>query len=385
MKNIYFIIINYIFLLNLSATDFTVGSYNCGALSNHYDYYRAAAMQKLMQERYNAEPEAMARLERIQEVALKILFAKTTAEQELAQQTWDQNGYQQIFEAIALRPLVQSSPNYPWHIKANEMITTYHVRPIILWDKEVVQMLTDHMRDITRGNDNNKIELEELMLQGWRVMAERIFRHQLKYDIICLQEADFLDPSMFPDGYQALFSESLADGIAFNTKRFELVNVLGDIMGRGFAAKFRDKESGKTVLIASGHITGCNPFKVVKDLQSDKTDASKGNDELITIFRLLEENEADIKMIGMDSNVTATHPRLKIVKEYGYQIDSENYLEPTCTNPYQILDTRLDWIAVKSAGDIVASITNIPVNGVGLNSIQTNISDHKPIAARIHF
>ncbi len=372
-------------MLNLSATDFTVGSYNCGALSNHYDYYRAAAMQKLMQERYNAEPEAMARLERIQEVALKILFAKTTAEQELAQQTWDQNGYQQIFEAIALRPLVQSSPNYPWHIKANEMITTYHVRPIILWDKEVVQMLTDHMRDITRGNDNNKIELEELMLQGWRVMAERIFRHQLKYDIICLQEADFLDPSMFPDGYQALFSESLADGIAFNTKRFELVNVLGDIMGRGFAAKFRDKESGKTVLIASGHITGCNPFKVVKDLQSDKTDASKGNDELITIFRLLEENEADIKMIGMDSNVTATHPRLKIVKEYGYQIDSENYLEPTCTNPYQILDTRLDWIAVKSAGDIVASITNIPVNGVGLNSIQTNISDHKPIAARIHF
>lgn len=385
MHNFYCLIINCFLFLNLSATNFTVGSFNCGSLSNHYDYYRAAAMQKLMQERYNAESETMARLEKIQEVALKILFAKTAAEQELAQQTWDQNGYQQFFENITLPPLVQNSPNYPWHTKANEMITTYHVRPIILWDEEVVKMLTDHMRDLNREIDNSEIELEELMSDGWRVMAERIFHHQLKYDIICLQEADFLDASMFPEGYQALFSDSLADGIAFNTKRFELVDVLGDIVGRGFAAKFRDKESGKTVLIASGHITGCNPFKAVKDPQSDKTDSTKGDNELTTILRLLDETEADIKMIGMDSNVTATHPRLKIVKRFGYQMDSENYLGPTCTNPYQILDTRLDWIAVKSMDDVSVSITNIPVNGVGLNSIQTNISDHKPVAARINF
>ena len=43
-----------------AATEFTLASYNCGALSNHYDHIRAVAMQKLMQERFNAESAEMA-------------------------------------------------------------------------------------------------------------------------------------------------------------------------------------------------------------------------------------------------------------------------------------------------------------------------------------
>jgi hypothetical protein len=32
-----------------------------------------------------------------------------------------------------------------------------------------------------------------------------------------------------------------------------------------------------------------------------------------------------------------------------------------------------------------AAITNIPVLSVGLNNHQTNISDHKPVAAKIQY
>ena len=60
-------------------------------------------------------------------------------------------------------------------------------------------------------------------------------------------------------------------------------------------------------------------------------------------------------------------------------------MEPTCTNPYQVLNTRIDWIALKSPNAKAVSVTNIPVLSVGLNNIQTNISDHRPIAAKIAY
>ncbi len=83
----------------------------------------------------------------------------------------------------------------------------------------------------------------------------------------------------------------------------------------------------------------------------------------------------------MDSNVTATHPRLQLLKQAGYTLDADRFLEPTCTNPAVLLNTRLDWIAVKTESPM--AVHNIPVLNVGLNSPQTNISDHKPIASRV--
>jgi len=76
------------------------------------------------------------------------------------------------------------------------------------------------------------------------------------------------------------------------------------------------------------------------------------------------------------------NPRLSLLRDADYTLDYENALDATCTNPWQVLNTRIDWIAIKSFSDD-ALISNIPVLGVGLNSLQTNISDHKPIAAQI--
>lgn len=75
------------------------------------------------------------------------------------------------------------------------------------------------------------------------------------------------------------------------------------------------------------------------------------------------------------------HPRLNIINDAQYRLDHENYLEATCTNPYHVLNTRIDWIVINGE----ASITNIPVLNVSLNSIQTNMSDHKPIAAKVKY
>jgi hypothetical protein len=137
------------------------------------------------------------------------------------------------------------------------------------------------------------------------------------------------------------------------------------------------------VLAASGHLTGCNPYRIDTHPETGLSDAVKGDNELRGIIEYLNENEADLMVIGMDSNVTPLHPRLNILKEADYQIDSDNYIEPTCSNPHLGLDTRIDWIAIKSDNTDTISISNIPVLHVGLNSLQTNISDHKPIAAKI--
>ena len=207
------------------------------------------------------------------------------------------------------------------------------------------------------------------------------------YDIICLQEADYLDDSMFPPHYEVLFAqtEHSKNGVAWNQERFELVESLGNILGRAFAVHLLDKANGKTLLVASGHITGSNPYRIEKSPKTGIADSAKGDSEIQTIIELFDSLEADLKIIGMDSNVTPLHPRLNILKEADYRVDYENFIEPTCTNPYQVLNTRIDYIAVKSAHRDYASITNIPVSNVGLNSIQTNISDHKPIAARISY
>lgn len=357
----------------LSAGEFTISSYNCGGLSDHYDYLRAAAMQKLMQERYIAEPEEMALNEKIQQVALKILFSPDPSAAKLE---WEEKGYQQRIADLTASLLREDSPNTIWNQKGDGMITSYKVRPVEIYDKEVYQMITTHVNDLVRG----KVSMPQKLQKARAIMAKRTFTHYLPHDIICVQEADYLQADTFPEHYEVAMSESAhsKNGIAWNKNRFEQVSQSRDILGRAFAVKLRDKESGKTVLVASGHITGCNPFWV-------ESDSAKGDNELRTIVDLFENMSGDMAIIGMDSNVTALHPRLRILKEAGYRVDYENYLEPTCTSPYLVVNTRIDWIALKTKGGGEASITNIPIHSVGLNSIQTNISDHKPIAAKVFF
>lgn len=384
--NFYKIIFVCVFFTNslISAGEFTVSSYNCGGLSDHYDYLRAAGMQKLMQERYMAEPENMALNEKIQKLALKILFSPESSDKSSAENEWNQKGYQHLFEHLTATPTEANSPNTSWHQKVDQVITSYKIRPVVIRDEEVNQMLKDHLSDLTKGKE---AELPELLQEARALMAKRIFAHHLKYDIICLQEADYLDTSMFPEHYEVAFGESShsINGVAWNKERFDLVEVVGSVMDRGFVVKLLNKESGKTVLVASGHISGCNPYRIENDPATGLSDSSKGDTELKAIVELFDQGEADFLVIGMDSNVTSLHPRLNILKDASYQLDYENYLDPTCANPHQVLNTRIDWIAVKPGQSPVASIINIPVLGVDLNNIQTNISDHKPIAAKITY
>ncbi|HEY4832482.1 MAG TPA: endonuclease/exonuclease/phosphatase family protein [Waddliaceae bacterium] len=362
------------------STEFTISSYNCGGLSNHYDYLRAASMQKLMQERYIAEPENMAQNERIQKLALKILFSQDLEEKTSAQREWDQKNYQEIIKHLVVAPTEPDSLNARWNQKADNMITSYKIRPVVIHDDEVNQLLKEHVQDLIR---DGKAETFELLQEARAIMAKRIFSHHLKFDIICLQEADYLDISMFPEHYEIFFADTAhsKNGIAWNKERFELIDTIGDIMGRAFAVKLIEKESGKSILVASGHISGCNPYSIQADLKSGISDAEKGDSEIRKIIEIFDVQDSDIMIVGMDSNVTSLHPRLSILKEAGYRLDYDNYLESTCTNPYQVLNTRIDWIFLKSKDS--ASITNIPVLDVGLNSIQTNISDHKPVAAKV--
>lgn len=374
-----FIFVSLIFLSSvLSASEFTISTYNCGGLSEHYDYLRAACMQKVMQERYNAEPETMALNEEIQKLALKIRFSNDPQEKQYAQRQWDRKNYTQLFKHLSSSPLDPNSPNTTWNQKTEQSISSYRVRPVVISDEEVTHMLHDHCRDLSQKEGSGLAHLTDVRA----TMAKRIFAHHLKYDIICLQEADYLHPSMFPENYATLFSDTShsINGVAWNTKRFELVESLGNLMSRAYAIHLRDKESGKTVLVASGHITGCDPYCVHKD-ENGTLDSTKGDAELQAIVDLFKGHEADLKLIGMDSNVTSLHPRLNILKDGGYNLDYKHHLEPTCANPHQVLNTRIDWIALKA--DCPASVKNIPVLGVCLNSIQTNMSDHKPIAAKI--
>lgn len=367
----------------LSAGEFTICSYNCGGLTEHYDYLRAASMQKLMQERFDSEPENMALNEKIQQLAVKLLFASKST-RSAALQEWNQGGYQHLFEHLTAAPTAMGSPNTKWHEKSNETISNYKVRPVVIEDHEVKHMLHTHLKDLTQGKGNNE---QELLQEARAKMAKRIFHHHLKYDIICLQEADYLDSSLFPERYEVLFADTShsLNGIAWNKERFELITTIGSIRGRAFAVHLADRESGKTILVASGHLTGCNPYRVDIDPETGIEDSAKGDADLQAIIKLLDKTVADLKVIGMDSNVTALHPRLQHLKSGGYRIDAENHLEPTCTNPHQMLNTRIDWIALKAKRDMRASVVNIPVLSVGLNNMQTNMSDHKPIAAKVYY
>lgn len=367
---------------NLSAEELTISSYNAGGLQNHYDYLRAVVMEKLIQERYVQEPEIMALNERIQAVALKILFSSDEIEYSLAKEEWDQKGYEKIISKITQSPLNPDSLNNKWFEKSNSMITDYKTFPTIIFDKEVEEKLAHHIKEHSQDEKTNFLNLIEKTRSE---MAKTIFKYHLNQDIICLQEADYLKKELFPEHYEGAFSNTShsVNGILWNKNRFELVKIVSANSSRAFVIKLFDRISEKSILVASAHITGCNPYYVQKDPVTGKPDSKKGDLELATLIHLLDQEESDLKLIGMDSNVTSLHPRLQIVKDNSYQMDSNHYIEPTCSNPNQIINTRIDWLVLKSTTP--ATIINIPVPSVGLNNMLTNISDHKPIAAKVNF
>ena len=360
----------------LFSAEFTITSYNCGGLSDHYDYLRAASIQKVMQERWNKEPDLLNLNDQIQKIALKILFSEDPLEKSLAQQEWNGKNYQEQLDNL-LNPTSFSL----WKEKMDEAITSYKIRSVCINDEDIQERIQQHIDQLAPPKEGNESFLDQVN-KTRSIMAERIFKYYLKQDIICVQEADYIEPHHLPDHYNFASSGSLhsINGVIWNTHRFQCVEQIGDILGRAYLIKLKDLETDKVVLVASGHITGCHPYLVVGQ------DSQKGDQEIQTILELMDSQEdVDLKILAMDSNVASTHPRLKILKDASYQLDSTNYLDSTCSNPNLILNTKIDWILAKPETVDNFKITNISLAEIGLNSIETNISDHKPVAAKIMY
>lgn len=358
--------------------EFTVASYNCGGLPGHYDYIRSVALYQLTLERALLEPEVINELETIQKLALKIIFTEDPLEKHYAKQLWESEEYANRFLTLTSHPHTENSINAVWREKNAATVSGHKIRPTVIYNNEVKALLENHVQDLTGKELNSGLE------ETIQVMAKKIFKEHLNFDLIALQEAYYMNPALFTDQYEVKFSEHNHNGIAWNKERFELIETLGEISSRGFVLLFVDKESGKKVAVASGHLTGCNPFEREFDSVTGEPDSAKGSRELMQILEILEQSGADIKILAMDSNVTATHPRLHLLKDTSYLLDYNNHLEPTCTSPWQILPTRIDWIAGKSSNTLI-TLKNIPIEGVGLNDPYSNMSDHNPIATMISF
>ncbi len=367
----------------LFAQNIKVSSYNLGGLPGHYDYLRACVMEEIMEERYAKDSRHIACNQEMQELALKKIFGKNVQEKEAAAQKWLQGDYANWSGFITAAPKGKSiTINTFWYERVNSAISLYNDPHPQIFNKEIEQRLDAYLANFLK--DSEEEEKQVLLSRARENLAKSIFSQHVNQDILCLQEADDLRCfSFLLEEYKVVFQTSTrsCNAIAWNEKRFVLLDATKNIADKGLAVLLQDKITGKTVCVASAHLTGCNPYAVEIDSVTQKNDADKGNLELEEIVGVLDSYPADYKIIGMDSNVTALHPRLNILQKHNYNLDTENYLYPTCSSPYQVLDTRIDWIACK--GKDVFSIENLPIEGVLLNSMRTNISDHRPIAAKI--
>lgn len=332
-------------LTPLSSAEFSIASYNCGGLPDHYDYIRTFGTQNLSQKRAQKEPEQVTRFQHLASQALADPESLSSDDRDF---------------------LNSFLSDTSWYEESTRLMTTYRERPVVIHDSKISTLFLDTIADLTRGEP-----CQDPIDSARRNLAKRIFSHHVTQEIICLQEANYLDASLFPSKYAVHISSAI--GMAWDTTRFELIEIVPTTNKRALIVKLQDIASAKTVLVASAHLSGCDPFYGGED-------SAQGDTQLKTVLEALSSAEADEKLIAMDSNVTAMHPRLAVLKEAGYRLDTKNFLEPTCTHPTTLVDTRIDWIAIQSK---VSEIVNIPIQGVGLNSPQTNISDHKPIAAKI--
>ncbi len=438
------------------ARDFTVSSYNIGGRlgsgNNHYDYWAAASIGKVVGERYLRESRNMGFLENVQKIALKILFSLDPKELLDANHLWLSNDCQdRLGHFIGSRNKLNQAASRAYRA----IIGAYKGsnEPIIITDRDLERKVEEHLqREHSRMSlMAPPMDLHEIC----KSMVRTIFRNSLRQDIICIQEATWIDHEIFSlSNYSSIFTnpsdlegpstQVSKIGIAWNADRFEFVKTIESVTKRALAIQLRDKSNGKVISVASAHISGCNPFhpceiktkprklralevlghldseiqaamtlassvlppiasdeKVFKEVvegegslgsedavakvEVKKYDSMKGDQEVEDLLSKLQIEESDLLVIGLDSNVTSLHPRLEIFKRFGYQLDCINHIYSTCTNPVHVLDTRIDWILCKSSDGSSLGIQNIPIPGVELNDLTTNVSDHKPIASMISY
>jgi len=366
---------------------FTIASYNAGGLPDHYDYLRAVALEDIVKERSKTDKKTFNELGKIQAVALKILFTNDPDERATLTSEWEEREYSKKLQAITESPQSEESINHKWYQKSITTISPYNVRPIIFYDSYIVKTLRKHILNttgITFPEDYTTEQMNAAINKTRSIMAKKIFKDHLAFDIIALQEADYINPWDFPNHYKMKTSTTShsINAIVWNSNKFTFVREIASMSSYGYIIELKNKETGQHIAVASAHLKGCNPFSVEVNPETQKPDSERGSNQLKEILAKLENSDSDIKIIAMDSNVCASHPRLSLLKESDYKIDYNNALGNTCTSPIQILNTRIDWIGAKSNTENI-SIRNIDIAEVKLNSHNTNISDHRPVASEI--
>lgn len=361
---------------------FTVCSYNCGGYIKHYDYLRTACLQEIMRRRFESEPDLMDLIFKIETLALKKLLSTDPKEKKLAENEWVHNNYEKTIDDIAGPIHSLLSPNNFWNKESNRMITPYNQKPTFIYDKDVLEKINKQIQNVTK--ENRILNFYEALDATRRIMMQQTIQDFLPYDILCLQEVEYIDPSMFPDKYNVLLNKTSHTGIAWDKSRF--TKATEHHLDKCTVVQLIDNQTNKIIAVASGHIYGCNPFKVEMNSKTNKTDSPKGDRQLRQILNYLNSKTSNIEILGIDSNVTAMHPRLKILKDENFKIDYRKFIGPTCTNPVHLLNTRIDWIALRFSPlhCSSASINNLPVE-LELNNINTNASDHVPIASVVKY
>jgi hypothetical protein len=385
---------------------FTVCSFNCGG--QPLDWPRTAVMEKLMTQRYSLEKNSMSINDKVQKAALFFFnFSLST----ITPLDWN-NAFTQLHEsALDWHNVFEEfrGTSLYWRKRLINSITPLETIPVKIIDPDIASSFQKIIEDLRPEktkhlpkegkcletlNQHKRVRLspeekeilekrkkEREILEARETLAKKIFS-KLNYDILCLQEGQYLKSSMFSEKFHVLSSPGCVKlGIAWNKERFDLEEMIYDVCDRAFAVQLYDVQDGKRILIVSAHLKGCDPFSSV--VENAGYDSQKGDYELFQIINFFNQRPADINIIGMDSNVTALHHRLGFLWNEGFQLDAENHLYPTCTNPQLMLNTRIDWIAMRINNGLQANITNLKIKKIGLNDPKTNISDHRPIAARI--
>jgi exonuclease III len=429
-----------------SKHSFTVGSYNIGGRmglnGSHYDRAAAACLGKVMSLRRGCGSEKersvasrdLETIKEIQELGLKWLFAPQEVSNQ-ANQTWMQKRYSTDLRWYFKNG--RATRNQDAAFLYNRLIGPYR------GERNAFSVNDTEVREILNHNEGNpevsfprpRLELSEDAF--CKKQLRNIFSTSLRKDIICIQEANWIDHELFVlSEYDSIFTHIPSEGtgatsppkagIAWNNNRFKFIKVIENVAKRAIAVQLQDKRTGKTLSVASAHISGCHPFypnqlagKVAKvkdqsfataqlgelteskeeaqlkgDLVAESEsldtveivyDSTKGDNELRDLLEKLHGVNSDMTVIGADLNTTALHPRMSLLKDFGYELDYTNHLYPTSTNPNYCLDTRIDWIAVKKGSIPSVLIENTPMEGVLLNDVTTNVSDHRPIASRVTY
>lgn len=378
---------------NLNDNTLTVASFNMGGIpipttyhpdsptATSYDYIESLTSNELMRERYAAEPKQLELILKIQEVALQRCFGEGDT-QRRAERTWEAEDYQSKLEE-----LMDPVNNKPWYEKNGQKLPLFwDVQKAVHSDTPIDITITDdnvrrqlsEFLDIADSQITPGSEFDEIILNKRKEIAKRIFSDELSdADIITLLEYnDFAAESPLSlDEYDVQFKSErfVTTGIAWKKERFEFVREIGrDELVRSYSVLLRDRLTNKTIAVGALHPVGCNPFL-------SNAGSKTGDETLKTALKVMETAQADLMIVGTDANVTPTHPRLGLFAEAGYKVDP-SFFYPTATNPVDFVDTKIDYIAVKGG-----EIQNLPVLSVGLNSMRTNISDHKPLKAKIRY